>query len=231
MLKRFDKDGIDFEYNIIRKKNTKHLYIRIKDSTITVTANSSIPDRYIDEFLYTKSKWIKKHLQNRQAKKLLTDTDAKVYFLGKAYRIRTVLNEDIKKEYMVIDGEFAIFRLKQAADHNRMSTIRDAFYKAICGNHITPIADRYSKIMKLYPSRISYRNNRSRWGSCSSKNSISLNSRLMMLPVCLIEYVVIHELAHIKHKNHSTDFWEEVSRYCPLYKKHRKDLRDFEYLL
>jgi predicted metal-dependent hydrolase len=87
---------------------------------------------------------------------------------------------------------------------------------------------KYSEKMNLYPSRVSFRFNKTRWGSCSPKNSISFNYYLAQLPDELIEYVVVHELAHIKHKNHSNKFWDEVARYLPDVKKRRKLLREFE---
>jgi len=86
----------------------------------------------------------------------------------------------------------------------------------------------YSHKMGLYPSKISFRFNKTRWGSCSAKNAVSFNYYLAQLPYDLIEYVVVHELAHIKHKNHSKEFWKEVEKYLPDVTKRRRDLRKFE---
>jgi len=73
--------------------------------------------------------------------------------------------------------------------------------------------------------------NKTRWGSCSAKNTISLNYYLAKLPESLIEYVVVHELAHIKEKNHSAKFWNLVEKYLPDVKKRRKLLREYEKLM
>jgi hypothetical protein len=89
----------------------------------------------------------------------------------------------------------------------------------------------YSEKMNLYPSKVSFRFNKTRWGSCSAKNAVNFNYYLAQLPEELIEYVVVHELAHIKHKNHSKDFWDEVKKYLPDVKIRRKNLRQFEKLL
>jgi hypothetical protein len=86
----------------------------------------------------------------------------------------------------------------------------------------------YSEKMNLYPSKISFRFNKSRWGSCSGKNALSFNYYLAQLPKELIEYVVVHELAHIKHKNHSADFWNLVAEYLPDVTKRRRLLRKYE---
>jgi len=67
-----------------------------------------------------------------------------------------------------------------------------------------------------------------RWGSCTSKQVISLNIALMKVPKSLQDYVIIHELCHTRHLNHSPDFWAEVAKYDPNYKEHRKTLKTFK---
>ena len=86
--------------------------------------------------------------------------------------------------------------------------------------------EEYSKKMNLIPTSISYRKNKRTWGSCNYKNGLNFNILLMKFPIELMEYVIIHELAHIKHKNHSKSFWDLVEVYCPDYKK-EKYLRIF----
>jgi len=90
---------------------------------------------------------------------------------------------------------------------------------------------KYSSKMNLYPSKVSFRFNKTRWGSCSAKNNLTFNYYLAKLPYELIEYVVVHELAHIKHKNHSREFWAEVEKYLPDVKKRRKLLRNYEKII
>jgi predicted metal-dependent hydrolase len=72
---------------------------------------------------------------------------------------------------------------------------------------------------------------KTRWGSCSSKNDLSFTYKLVMAPVSVIDYVVIHELVHTTHHNHAKSFWKEVSKHCPNYKEERKWLRRHGHLL
>ncbi len=101
-------------------------------------------------------------------------------------------------------------------------------YKKETPKIVLPLVEKYSKIMGLYPSKVSFRFNKSRWGSCSYKNSIVFNYYLAKLPVELIEYIVVHELSHIKHKHHQKPFWDEVAKVLPDVKIRRKNLREYE---
>lgn len=87
---------------------------------------------------------------------------------------------------------------------------------------IMPLVEKWSAIMMLTPTFVGFRKNRTRWGSCSGKNRLNFNTHLATMPPDFVEYVVVHELAHIKHKNHSKDFWAEVEKYLPDYKKRQK---------
>jgi predicted metal-dependent hydrolase len=77
----------------------------------------------------------------------------------------------------------------------------------------------YSKIMNVHPTGIKITSAKTRWGSCSPKNSLCFSYRLMLLDPDAIDYVVVHELAHIREKNHGPDFYREVERYLPDYKQ------------
>ena len=81
--------------------------------------------------------------------------------------------------------------------------------------------------MDLYPTSISYRKNKRTWGSCNFKNGLNFNILLMKFPLEIMQYVVIHELSHIKHKNHSKNFWNLVEKYCPNYKQIEKEFKNF----
>ncbi len=86
---------------------------------------------------------------------------------------------------------------------------------------------RYSRLMGLSAGRIAIRNQRTRWGSCSSKGNLNFNYQLCYMPERLLDYVVIHELAHLRQMNHSREFWREVEKYCPDYRDLRKELKRY----
>lgn len=103
----------------------------------------------------------------------------------------------------------------------------EVFYKEKTKEIVTPLVEKYSKIMSLTPSEIKYRKAKRRWGSCSGRNSISFNSSLSQLPLSCIEYIIVHELSHILHKHHQKDFWLHVEKFMPSFKEQEKELKKY----
>jgi predicted metal-dependent hydrolase len=84
----------------------------------------------------------------------------------------------------------------------------------------------YSELMQLFPKKVAVKDQRRRWGSCSARTgALNLNWRIVMAPPQVVDYVVVHELSHIKHPNHSPAFWSLVAQFVPDYKARRKWLR------
>ncbi len=90
-------------------------------------------------------------------------------------------------------------------------------------NEIKEISDN----MSLFPTKISFRKTKKRWGSCNHKNELSFAITLSQLPLPCIKYIIIHELAHIKHKNHKNTFYKTIESYMPEYKKHEKIIKNY----
>ncbi len=90
---------------------------------------------------------------------------------------------------------------------------------------IPPLVEKYSKIMGLKPTSVKITSAKKRFGSCNSKNSLCFSWRLMAYPTAAVEYVVVHELAHIKHHNHSPAFYALIEKYMPDYRQRQKLLK------
>ncbi len=91
---------------------------------------------------------------------------------------------------------------------------------------IPPRVAHFAKLLGVTYGRITIRNQRSRWGSCSSRGNLNFNCLLMLVPAEVMDYVVVHELCHRKHMNHSQQFWAEVEKLIPDYKAHRQWLKE-----
>jgi predicted metal-dependent hydrolase len=119
---------------------------------------------------------------------------------------------------------------------NKMSqrknkTQRDNEFKKLKKRALELVEERVLKINKVYGykyNKISIRNQRTRWGSCSKKRTLSFNYKLIKLPLKYVDYVVTHELCHLKEFNHSKRYWDLVKRTIPDYKKIRKELKSFK---
>ena len=85
--------------------------------------------------------------------------------------------------------------------------------------------DRFARIMGLFPKKMRIRDTRSRWGSCSPGDAVHFSWRMMALPAGVIDYIVVHELAHLKERNHGPAFWRLVNGFMPDHKAHRAWLR------
>ena len=85
----------------------------------------------------------------------------------------------------------------------------------------------WAPLMGVAPSKIRVGDQKSLWGSCSRRGTLSFNRRLLEAPPEVLDYVVIHELAHLSEMNHSRRFWAIVARFCPEHRRHRRWLRDF----
>lgn len=93
---------------------------------------------------------------------------------------------------------------------------------------IEDLLAQYTALMNVAPSRVQFRNMLRKWGSCSSKGTVTLNLRLTWLPLPLVEYIVCHELAHLIELNHSKKFWAIVEHYLPDYRHRQQQLRQME---
>lgn len=124
------------------------------------------------------------------------------------------------------EGEFLLLGEVKKMEDFRIKNL-DLFYKKEIQKILPMRVEEFSKKMQLFPTSISFRKNKRTWGSCNFKNGLNFNILLMKFPIEVMDYVIVHELAHIKHKNHSKDFWNLVAVYCPNYKEIEKLFKNF----
>ncbi len=154
-----------------------------------------------------------------KANRYFTILDAKdLIYRKKDWLIENIQKQNSKK---LNENEFLYFGEKKLLSDFLIKDL-DKFYKEEIQKIIPSLVEKYSNLMQLYPTKISYRKNRRTWGSCNFKNELNFNILLAKYPIFIIEYIVIHELAHIKHKNHSKDFYFLVEKFSPNYKKIEK---------
>ncbi|MDK2081421.1 M48 family metallopeptidase [Aliarcobacter butzleri] len=174
-----------------------------------------------------------KHCYIRVLKEDLIEIKSNIYFSLYDAKIlvekrKNWLENAIKKvsKNALLEDEFLYLgEVKKLQDYNIKNL--DKFYKNEIEKILPNIVETFSKKMDLYPTSISYRKNKRTWGSCNFKNGLNFNILLMKFPLEIMQYVIIHELSHIKHKNHSKNFWNLVEKYCPNYKQIEKEFKNF----
>ncbi len=167
---------------------------------------------------------LKADLIQIRANKYFTIFDAKDLINRKKEWIESSIQKMSEKS--LNEDEFLLLgETKNYNDYNIKNI--DKFYRAEIEKILPQKVEEYSKKMNLFPTSISYRKNKRTWGSCNYKNGLNFNILLMKFPIEVMEYVIIHELSHIKHKNHSKDFWNLVAFYCPNYKEVEKSFKKF----
>lgn len=144
---------------------------------------------------------------------------SRVLYLGKRYYAKLIQNPDIKSasiKFVYSRFNIAInpeIKEKQIAIQQAFN----AFYREKSIQKITPRINLWVKTTGLIPKSIQFRKLNKRWGSCTQKDEIIINFDAIKLPYSLIDYIIVHELSHIRHKDHSAAFWREVEKYIPDY--------------
>ena len=143
------------------------------------------------------------------------------------------LGRNMKIETQESGGEVGTVRLGEASlvvctapGATQLRLPLEKWYREQASNKIEPMVEDFSRRMGLQYNRVTLKGQKTLWGSCSRKRNLNFNWRLMMTPEPVIEYVVVHELAHLKQMNHSHRFWEIVERHCSSWREHRKWLKD-----
>lgn len=204
-------------YVIIRSAR-KTLSIAVDSfGRLIVRAPHRCSEERIFAFLREKEEWImKKQYERTGAGLRLPPENLQGYtfmLLGKDVRVELVHAHTIG-----YDGEVGIIYLPEENARERLVSWLKANAKRI----LTDVTERKAQLMGVRIQSITISSAKTRWGSCSYDNKIRYSFRLLYVPQDVIEYVIVHELAHVKHKNHSKAFWKEVEKYEPDYKVKRK---------
>ena len=195
------------------------------DGDLIVRAPYGTPRLKIDDFLKKKEKWIEKHVLKRRAKKAYgmpkNSLDGYVFpLLGEDCTIRVAL----VKRPLFEEGIRTLFI--PSGDYEQSVDLVKKWLKEYARKILEEIVKIKALQMKAAVTSLSITQAKTRWGSCSGKNRLNFSFRLIFSPIAMVEYVAVHELAHVFHKDHSKAFWTKVAEFCPDYKKKRAFLKE-----
>lgn len=206
-------------YTLIRTKR-KTVAIQIKsDGSVAVRAPQRLAKREIDRMVQQKEGWILAHQQmqqRQQAQESFCLSDGRLPLLGGWLPITYT---DTKTPFCS-QGTCFLARGEEA----ELWEQAEQLYRSIAREQLERRVADYANRMGVHPTGLRITGAKGRWGSCSGKNSLNFSWRLILAPEHCVDYVVVHELCHILHHDHSTAFWQEVERWFPDWQQCREQL-------
>jgi len=223
---------MELSYTIKRSEKRHMLAITVeRDRSVVVHAPVGTPEATIRELVDSKRYWIHEKINHRQkydelphppGKELVTGESA--LYLGRQYRIEVV-------EAGLAEIQFSQRFLIPASHASRRKVVLRAWYKGKAHEKILPRVHLHARQLGVAYKQAKIVDNRYRWGSCTVKDNVNFNWRLIKAPMFVIDYVIVHELAHLLETNHTPRFWNIVRAQSPTMEKARAWLKDHGQIL
>lgn len=214
-------------YRVLTHPRARRARLKVSPAgEVEVVVPPRFPSHRVPEFVQNHRDWLLRTLQRiRQARSRWHDHDplwpeqVHFRFSGECWQVRDSTaprsGVQVKTARLQVRGK-DLLQKRQALQRwlSRAATAR-----------LTPPLQQLALTMEASPARLQFRGQRSRWGSCSGRGDIQLNRALVFLPEALVRYVLIHELCHLRHHNHSRQFWESVALVDPEWRQHDRAMR------
>ncbi|MEQ1559719.1 MAG: SprT family zinc-dependent metalloprotease [Methyloglobulus sp.] len=226
---------LPFAYHIRRSQRASRARIVVKPGQVEIVAPFQVPEHKLHQFVQAKQQWITQAL-NKMAAASPQQTDfvpaqyktgAEMTYLGNHYPLMLKPSKLKRVKVEFADG-YTIHVPDAMKPDDCQPAIREAmirWMKKQTKQHVEQMVEIHASKQQLFPRAITIKTQKSRWGSCGIHNDININWLLIMAPKEVLEYVVVHELCHIKVKNHSSKFWSLVAEHMPDYQNRRNWLK------
>ncbi|MDO8414541.1 MAG: SprT family zinc-dependent metalloprotease [Gallionellaceae bacterium] len=217
--------GRPVSYTLKRTHRRRSIGLRIDDRGLTVNVPQRASEKWLHSVLQDKAQWVIEKLEGWQTKKIVLpqwqDGEA-IPFMGDTLTLRVVAS--LFSAPLQLHGK----QLLIYVTHTNQAEIEQAvtlWYQQQAEVLFKERVAYYAPLMKVAPKTVKLSSARTQWGSCTARGTVLLNWQLIKMPLQLIDYVVVHELAHLVEMNHSAAFWQVVEQVCPNYKKWRAELQ------
>lgn len=213
---------INFDYAVNRSKKRRTVSISVKtDNSVKISVPLKMAEKDIHKILTEKSSWIKKKIafnqeyrEHYQPKQFVSGES--FLFQGKEYQLQiTTDQKNISLSEKTISVPISYKENQSQEDLIKKKLTH--WYKKQAEIFLNKRMNFYCKELKHNPTKIVIKTYKSRWGTCYTDGRISLNWKLIMAPIHIMDYVIVHELCHLTHHNHSKKFWNLVAHYMPDY--------------
>ncbi len=221
-LHKLPLDDRSIDYIVRSSHLAKRTIIKItKQNALEVVVPHRLPLSAGTEFLLSRIDWVKKNVH------LLDTAHRKYFYLGQQYALNHSRSAERKTHLVRLEGDSVVII---SPEKSKLKPF-ELFMEFLRINGRRFLIERCTTLAKehdFHPTKISVRGQTTRWGSCSRRGTLSINYKLMQLSREAIDYVLIHELCHLRQMNHSNKFWAEVAKYIPDYKRLDKEVNKFK---
>jgi len=209
-------------YTLVRHPRARHVRVTVRPDGVRVSAPPRHPRREVESFLRSRADWVIGHLDSLAAASPppLADGDL-LPLLDGAVELGVRAGSRDRWRFRADDARLAV----EVEAPDRVGAVVERWYRSLAAGWFRDRADGRASALGVRYSRLSVRDGRTRWASCSSRGTLSFSWRLMMAPARVGEYVVVHEVAHLVEMSHSPAFWALVERECPGWRADRDWLR------
>ena len=219
----------DISYGVVRSRRTTADIVVERDGRVIVRAPAAFPDERIEDIIQSKQYWIYKTLaewRDLNATRVLREyrNGEGFLYLGRSYRLSLVAEQD--GPVVLKNGRFCLRRdlVDQGEVLAAKAAFRD-FFVARGHERMTERVGYYAPKVGVKPGKIEVRELGHRWASCSPRGNLAFHWKCMMAPPTIIDYIVVHELCHVHHLNHTDAFWGEVDKVMTNYRERREWLK------
>lgn len=213
-------------YTLKRSTKRRSIGLQINDQGLTVSMPLRASEKWLNSVLQEKAQWVVDKLENWQVKKppvqKWADGEA-ILFRGETFTLR-ILQGLLKTPPLLTANELIVCVVDVSKQDSAKRKIMQ-WYRVEAARVFEECVAHFAPFMNVSPSAIKLSSACTQWGSCTVQGVVRLNWQLVTMPLHLIDYVVVHELAHLQQMNHSPAFWRVVESVCPDYLNMRKELR------
>lgn len=220
--------GKNISYTLRRSSKRRSIGLRIDDRGLTVSVPLRASESWLHSVLQDKANWVVEKLDGWQSKKppvLQWVHGERIPFRGEVLTLN--LAPRVRGAVPQMRGDALFVPIGEDAEPDRIEKAVTLWYRNEAKRVFEECVAYFAPLMNVSPSEIRLTSARTQWGSCTVHGVVRLNWQLVKMQLHLIDYVVVHEMAHLTEMNHSPNFWKVVASVCPDYKRCRAELRGF----
>ena len=222
---------LGFEFSIARSPRRRSISIEIRKAQVVVRAPMGAAQSLLMSFLQEKAAWVRaKIIEQQQALTLQPEPrryaqGSQIPFMGEALTL--VLGRGSRAAIARIDQHLHLILSPRSRldDEAQIRQLLGRWYQQQALKILTDKTRQLARSMDLVCTQVSIKATRSKWGHCTSRGAIQYNWQILLAPEAIVDYLVAHEVSHLRHHNHSADFWALVASVCPTFKADRAWLK------